>query len=85
MVDIENPRKNSCGLNQGRHLDQNRQIAEVEDLESMSKSSVVSNTESYLHKIQKSRVLTAEQKAYYCNLATSRIAIKDKEEYSPHL
>jgi hypothetical protein len=85
MIDIENTKKNSFELNQGRRPDQHRYTTEVEDLDGMSKSSVASNTGSYIHKIRNSRVLTAEQKAYYRNLATPRTAIKDKEEYSPHL
>ena len=85
MIDIEDTKKNSFEPNQGHHPDQNRYTAEVEDLDGMSKSSAASNTGSYLRKIQNSWVLTAEQKAYYCNLATPKASVKDKEEYSSHL
>jgi len=54
MIDIEDIKKNSFEPNQGRHPDQNRYTAEVEDLDGMSKSSATSNTGSYLRKIQNS-------------------------------
>jgi len=85
MIDIENTKTKSFEPSQGRHPDQNRYTAEVEDLDGMSNSSVASNTGSYLHKIRNSWVLTAEQKAYYCNLATSKTSVKEKEERSSHL